>query len=55
MSRIGKQPVELPKGVSVERIPDGLRVKGPAGTIDERLPASIAMEIADGQIRFTRP
>ncbi len=55
MSRIGKQPVELPKGVSVERTPDGLRVKGPAGTVDERLPSSIAMEIADGQIRFTRP
>ena len=55
MSRIGKLPVEVPSGVSVERTPDGLRVKGPAGTISERLPASIGVEIAGGQIRFTRP
>jgi hypothetical protein len=33
VSRIGKQPVEVPSGVSVERTPEGLRVKGPAGTI----------------------
>ena len=55
MSRIGKLPVEVPSGVSVERTPDGVRVKGPAGTLVERLPAAIAVEIAGGQIRFTRP
>jgi len=55
VSRIGKLPVEVPSGVSVERTPDGIRVKGPAGTLIERLPAAIAVEIAGGQIRFTRP
>jgi len=55
VSRIGKLPIDVPSGVSVERTPDGLRVKGPAGTMTERLPASIGIEIAAGQIRFTRP
>ena len=55
MSRIGRLPIEVPSGVSVERTPDGLRVKGPAGTISERLPPQIGVEIAGGQIRFTRP
>jgi large subunit ribosomal protein L6 len=55
VSRIGKKPVEVPKGVSVERVEGGLRVKGPHGTITERLPASIGVAIEDGNVRFTRP
>ena len=55
MSRIGKQPVQIPSGVACERTAEGIRVKGPAGTISERLPAAIGVEIAAGQVRFTRP
>jgi large subunit ribosomal protein L6 len=54
VSRIGKQPVALPSGVVCERTPDGVRVKGPAGTVTERLPATIGVEIGGGQVRFTR-
>ena len=39
MSRIGRKPVEIPSGVSVDRIEGGLRVKGPHGTTTERMPA----------------
>jgi large subunit ribosomal protein L6 len=55
VSRIGKKPVDLPSGVVCERIEGGVRVKGPAGTATERLPAAIGVEIGGGQVRFTRP
>jgi large subunit ribosomal protein L6 len=54
VSRIGRKPVEIPKGVSVERAPGGLRVKGPHGTVTERLPAAIDVEIDGSQLRFSR-
>jgi large subunit ribosomal protein L6 len=55
MSRIGKKPIALPQGVSVEQIEGGLRVKGPKGTLAERLPDNIGFEVSDGQVVFTRP
>jgi large subunit ribosomal protein L6 len=55
VSRIGRKPVDLPSGVVCEKIADGVRVKGPAGTVTERLPAAIGVEIGGGQVRFTRP
>jgi large subunit ribosomal protein L6 len=55
VSRIGKKPVELPSGVVCERTPDGVRVKGPAGSVSGSLPAAIGVEIAGGRVRLTRP
>ena len=55
MSRIGRKPVEIPSGVSVDRVEGGLRVKGPHGTITQRLPERIGVELAGGEIRFSRP
>src|ERR1700755_3236836 len=34
MSRIGRKPVEIPKGVSVSITKDKVSVKGPKGTLD---------------------
>ena len=48
-------PVAIPGGVSVDRVEGGLRVKGPAGVITQRLPARIAVEVAGGEVRFSRP
>ena len=33
MSRIGKKPIELPKGVEVKQVGDVVSVKGPKGTL----------------------
>ena len=55
MSRIGKLPIPLPSGVEVKTVPDGVQVKGPKGMLSAKLPGQIAMEVSDGQIRFTRP
>jgi large subunit ribosomal protein L6 len=48
-------PVPIPDGVSVDRIDGGLRVKGPKGTLSERLPDVIEVQIADGRVVFLRP
>jgi large subunit ribosomal protein L6 len=49
MSRIGKKPIPLPKGVSVKVQPDAVEVKGPKGTLTQRVPPGIsfAMKGAD--------
>lgn len=50
MSRIGKQPVSIPAGVSVE-ITDGLiRVSGPKGTLERTLDRRVGASVADGAV-----
>lgn len=55
MSRIGKQPVPLPSGVEVKLDAGEVKVKGPKGQLAQRIPEAIRMEVADGELRFTRP
>ena len=55
MSRVGKQPVPIGDGVSVERVGDAIRVKGPKGTLSERLPPQIEVTIGDSEVTFGRP
>jgi large subunit ribosomal protein L6 len=54
MSRIGKRPVPIPQGVSVDLAGGEVRVKGPKGTLSERMPAGIRVEVRDGQVSFER-
>ena len=56
MSRIGKLPVSLPSGVSVELL-DGnvLKVKGPLGQMCQKVDPDIKVTIEDNQIKFERP
>ncbi|MBW3552561.1 MAG: 50S ribosomal protein L6 [Gemmatimonadetes bacterium] len=54
MSRIGKAPIELPKGVTLT-IEDGLvRVKGPKGELEHRIRPEIGVEVNDGQVVVRR-
>ena len=55
MSRIGKRPVPIPKGVTVELSGSRLAVKGPKGTLERTLPSEMALEYADDHITVTRP
>ncbi len=55
MSRIGKAPIPIPDGVSVDRDGDLVRVKGPKGTLTERLPASISLRVEGSQVILERP
>ena len=56
MSRIGKLPVNLPAGVSVQLL-DGnvLKVKGPLGEMCQKVDPDITVTIEDNEIKFTRP
>ena len=56
MSRIGKLPVSLPSGVSVELL-DGnvLKVKGPLGEMTQKVDPDIKMTVEDNEIKFERP
>lgn len=56
MSRIGKKPVTLPKGVTVTVGADNLLVvKGPKGELKQAIDRDIKVEVKDGELEFTRP
>jgi large subunit ribosomal protein L6 len=55
MSRIGKQPIEIPDGVNVAVDPGRVTVNGPLGELTQNLPARIKIEKQDGQLVVTRP
>src|SRR3989338_1837140 len=41
MSRIGKKPIPIPKGVTVNVAPDAVEVQGPKGKLRQLLPPGI--------------
>jgi large subunit ribosomal protein L6 len=55
VSRIGKQPIELPAGVSVSLSPGRVMVNGPLGELAQQVPQRITIEQADGEILVSRP
>jgi len=50
MSRIGKKPIAIPKGVTVKIEGNTVLVQGPKGKLDTALPAGIKFEQKDGHI-----
>jgi len=56
MSRIGKQPVSIPAGVTITVSADHVvTVKGPKGELKETINRDISVEVKDGQAVLTRP
>ena len=55
MSRIGKQPIELPSGVSVSVSPGRVMVNGPLGELTQQVPARMQVEQEDSTIVVKRP
>jgi len=55
MSRIGRQPIPVPAGVSVAIEPERVTVNGPKGELSERVPRDISVERVDDELRVTRP
>lgn len=55
MSRIGKAPIELPRGVEVKVDGEIVTVKGPKGELQERISPDIKIEQSDGVLRVVRP
>ncbi|MCK6570933.1 50S ribosomal protein L6 [Myxococcota bacterium] len=54
MSRIGKLPVKLPAGVSVEVKAGTIQVKGPKGTLQRELPPAVGVTIEAGGVVIKR-
>jgi large subunit ribosomal protein L6 len=50
MSRIGKKPIALPKGVTVNIQGNVVAVQGPKGKLDTSLPRGIKMQQQDGHL-----
>src|SRR6266566_3260977 len=50
MSRIGRKPIALPKGVTVKIEGNTVAVQGPKGKLDTQLPRGIRMEQQDGHL-----
>jgi large subunit ribosomal protein L6 len=54
MSRIGRRPVTIPSGVTVEARDGSLRVRGPRGELAQPLPRGISAQIEQGSVSFQR-
>jgi len=54
MSRIGKKPIALPKGVSFTIEGNTVTVKGPKGSVSNHLPVGVALEQQDGHLLVKR-
>ena len=50
MSRIGKKPIPIPKGVAVKVLDGAVEVQGPKGKLRQAHPAGINFELADGHL-----
>lgn len=54
MSRIGKKPIAIPKGVTVKIEGNVVAVQGPKGRVDTPLPAGIQVQQQDGNLLAVR-
>ena len=54
MSRVGKAPIVIPKGVDVKSDGNAVRVKGPKGELTTRVPTGLTVSIENGVVRFSR-
>lgn len=56
MSRIGRKPISIPKGVDIQ-VAEGnyVTVKGPKGTLEQQFPAEITISQENGVLTVSRP
>ena len=54
MSRIGKAPITVPAGVSVDVVGSTITTKGPKGELTRVFPTLVSFELADGVIQVSR-
>jgi large subunit ribosomal protein L6 len=50
MSRIGKKPIAVPKGVTVTVHDDAVEVKGPKGTLKQRVPPGVKFAVKGSEL-----
>jgi large subunit ribosomal protein L6 len=56
MSRIGKLPISIPEGVSIQVKEDNtVEVKGPLGTLTQKVDPDMKVKIEDGNVEIVKP
>ena len=55
MSRIGKQPIAIPEGVTVDVGPGRVSVNGPKGELSQDVNPDMGVSVDDGTVSVTRP
>ena len=55
MSRIGKLPINLPKGVTITIKDNLVTVKGPKGELKQKIHPEIEVEVEENTVRVLRP
>ena len=55
MSRIGKLPIAIPAGVTVQVKDNVVSVKGPKGELSQEINPDINVAVEDGHVVVTRP
>lgn len=55
MSRVGKAPIELPKGVSIDIAGSTVAVKGPKGALSRTLHPDMVVGLENGVLSVSRP
>lgn len=54
MSRIGKRPIEVPKGVKIAFTDSVLQVQGPKGSLSRKIMDCVNIELTDSQVEVKR-
>lgn len=54
MSRVGRKPIPLPKGVEVSQQENEIVVKGPKGSLRTKLIEGLSMRVESGSVVFDR-
>ena len=53
MSRIGKRPIPVPKGVTINVLDGAVEVQGPKGKMKQSFPKVVSFSLSDGQLVAT--
>jgi large subunit ribosomal protein L6 len=54
MSRVGKQPITVPSGVTISTSPGTVQVKGPKGTLSAAVSPLVELKVEGGTLNITR-
>src|SRR5258707_5706847 len=54
MSRVGKKPIQIPKGVDVKVVDSTINVKGPKGQLSTTIPAGVTAKLDSGTLVIER-
>src|SRR5690606_1397160 len=55
MSRLGKTPISIPKGVEIKPLKDGtIQIKGPKGTLQIQIPVGLHLKIEGNEVVLER-